>query len=982
VSANGTRRSACKKPRDSRYLDEGITNDLHQIIHGISKRVSYGTTHYTVRFGSFQFVPSKRLLLDSGREVRIGGRALDILTLLVQRTGEVVTRDELIASVWPNSVVEDINLRVHIAALRRALGDGQAGRRYIVNFVGRGYSFVAPTSREPTHSASTQTAPSAPDNLPLTLTRMVGRATDLIALRAALVERRHVTIVGSGGVGKTTLALAVASQVRDRHAHGVRFVDLATLAEGSHVSTSIATALGLTLPAINPVPELVAFLRDKDMLILLDNCEHTIDSAASVVEELLKAAPGISVLATSREPLAGEGEWQYRLNPLQVPNERAQESVEALQGFSAVELFIERASTSTQAFELTPDNAGTVLQICRRLDGIPLVIELAAAQVNILGLKELAWRLDSQFDQITRSRRTALPRHQTLRAALDWSFDLLTALEQVVLLRLSIFKGAFTLESAVAVAAQGDLQAPDVIHGVIRLVDKSLLGIDTGSEWVRYRLLHTTRAYAFEKLLRSDTVADAFRWHALQILQLLRKAEVDWGSMNRIDWLAAYDYAIDDVRTAVEWAFSINGDVTLGAEITVAAIPFGFQMALIDEFRDLVENALRRLSITASPQPLTQSRLNSAFSVLNRFTGRSASDDDSAALNARAAEQIGIAEYQVGPILTKAVLQLEDGNYEGALGTADRLESVARRTRNPLAMLLANRLMSQAQHFCGNHAAARQLAERVLAHPAKSIPLTYASTPIDHRISMRILLSRILWLEGYAEQATVQARESIEYASSDSPFALCQALALSACPIAFWIGDYIEARRLLKLLIEQATRYRLAHWRAYARCFESIRVASARSATVNRSATTPGRDGEPIRGLMYDTVMTIDPHVVALMPPPEPTRNDSSWCAAEMLRIQGERVLRSHLPDGSQAAERLFTQSLDLAETQNALAWKLRAATSLARLWSGQGRNADSLSLLSSVYAKFSEGHRTRDLKKARSLIDKLESSFVGPEVA
>jgi predicted ATPase/DNA-binding winged helix-turn-helix (wHTH) protein len=903
----------------------------------------------------------------------MGSRALDILRLLVERAGSVVTKAELIANVWPDTVVEEISLRVSIAALRRALGDCEAEHRYIANVVGRGYSFVANVTRDtlrPTQVGSTG-MPRKFD-LPVQQTRMLGRAADVNVLTDLLPSRRLVTIVGTGGVGKSTLALEVGCQLIATYTDGACFVELGAISDSTRVPHSLATALGLTISVDHPVRDLVGFLRNKHMLIVLDNCEHVIAAAAALIDAILRGTHQVQVLATSRERLSIEGEWHYRLSPLKAPTEASGMTALLARDFAAIQLFMERAVANTPSFTLSDANARIVAHVCQRLDGIPLALELAAARVNLLGIRELAARLDDQF-VLTSEQRTAVPRHQTLQGALDWSYGLLDPVEQLILRRLSVFKGPFTLDSAVDLAARQNLNAEAVVDGVMTLADKSLITIDTGEHAVRYHLLHTTRAYAFDKLSKTDEVADICRWHAECIAKFFQRAEADWVGASRSTWVSKYGYAIDDVRSAIDWAFSPSGDPTLGTALTVASVPFGYQLALIEEFRDRVKHALAHASNMPAPQAVFKLRLTSALKMISRYT-QNAEDagEESSHLSAiETSETVGIAKYQIGPILQKTICQIEDGNYREAVETAKTLSTVAKEIGDPLATLIADRVLAQAQHFNGEFSAARALAERALNHPAKLVPLAYLPMQVDLRVSMRILLSRSLWLQGFPDQAVHVANECLDHAVSDSPFARCQALALAACPVAFWRGDIDAARRVVAALLTEADRYRLGHWRSYGECYERLILAYDRKAKANGDSTEPLPNIHS-KGLIRDTLATIDPEVLGVEFPQALLPDMNGWCTAEMLRIEGERILKERRQDAGSQAESIFLRSIETADAQNALAWRLRTSMSLATLWQSQHRTAQACDLIRSVYSQFTEGRETQDLRRANILMKRL----------
>ena len=406
----------------------------------------------TFAFGSFRLIPAQRMLLDDGKSLRLGSRAFDILVTLVESAGETIRKDLLIARIWPDTVVDEGALRVHVAALRKALGDGRAGKRYIANIPSRGYSFIAPVTREqqrqpaiaPTNGSAVR------GNLPAPLTRIVGRDDIIAALAAQLAQRRFLTLVGPGGIGKTTVAVAVAESVSASYEDGIWFVGLASLPDPDLVASTLSTVLGLSLPGANPISGLAGWLRDKRALIVLDNCEHVIDAAAAIAEAILKAASRVAILATSREPLRAEGEWLHRLPSLELPPRSDDSPPTRRCSFPP-------SNCSTSA----PWRSWTISPWTRRYRSGPRDLpparrraaraEFAAARADAFGVKGLAARLDDRFTLLTGGRRTALPRHQTLRAAIDWSYELLPETEQHASASPCHFPGGFTSMPAAAV---------------------------------------------------------------------------------------------------------------------------------------------------------------------------------------------------------------------------------------------------------------------------------------------------------------------------------------------------------------------------------------------------------------------------------------------------------------------------------------------------------------------------------------------------
>jgi predicted ATPase/DNA-binding winged helix-turn-helix (wHTH) protein len=449
-------------------------------------------------FGEFLLSPDQRLVEKSGVPLLLGGRAMDILIALVERAGEVVSQRELIDIVWPHVNVDDGNLRHHVVTLRRALEDGVDGARYVVNVPGRGYCFVCPVT-SPSADVPTLSVPAPVRGLPSRLDRMVGREAEVAAIAALLANHRFLTIVGPGGIGKTTVAVAVGYVLAESYGE-VCFVDLGPLRDPRLVAGALAAALGVSAAQDDPMGGLVAVLRAQRLLLILDSCEHVIDAAAALSEAIYEQAPDVHVLATSREALRIEGEQMHRLAPLSCPPLGDDLTATETLAFAAVQLFADRVAASCPSYEFGDADAPVVARICRRLDGIALAIELAAGRVDAFGVEGVEALLDSKLSLLWQGRRTAPPRHQTLNATLDWSYDLLTEPEQVVLRSLVVLSGAFSLEAAQAVAQKGGVNTGTIAEVVATLVAKSLIVSETGRGGVRYRLLDTTRAYLNAKL--------------------------------------------------------------------------------------------------------------------------------------------------------------------------------------------------------------------------------------------------------------------------------------------------------------------------------------------------------------------------------------------------------------------------------------------------------------------------------------------------
>jgi len=941
-------------------------------------------------FGSFRLIPAQRILIEDGKPLRLGSRALDILITLVESAGKTIQKEQLIARTWPDTVVDEGALRVHVAALRKALGDGRRGMRYIANVPSRGYSFVAPVARErpqPVITLPDQAAVAG--NLPAPLTRVLGRDDIIAPLATQLSQRRCLTIVGPGGVGKTTVAIAVAQTVSSSYKDGVWFVALSPLTDADLVPSTLTAALGISQSGVNPLSGLTAWLRYQQALIVLDSCEHVIAAAAKIVEEILRAARRVSILATSREPLRAEGEWVHRLASLRVPPDSAELAIDDVLHYPAVELFTERAAARVEGLSFGSTELPAVVEICRRLDGIPLALELAAAQVDVFGIKGLAARLDDRFTLLTKGRRTALPRHQTLRATMDWSYDLLPQAEQLILGRLSVFQGDFTMDAATAVAADDRVEIADVLEGVANLAMKSLVTTDISGELTYHRLLDTTRAYALERLTESSEVERVRRLHAEYYRGLFERAETEWETRPAAECLADYRRQIDDLRAALDWAFSLHGDAFIGVALTAAAVPLWMHLSLLEECRGRVERALAVIAGGAVQDARREMQLHAALAASLIYT-RGAAGPENGAVWSKAletAESLDDAEYQLRSLWALWVFHTNSGRHPVALELAQRFSALAAERPDPLDRLVGERLIGVSELYLGDLESARRRLKRVLDNyvtlDQRSHIIRYQS---DQRVITHGLVAWILWLRGFPDQALRTAESSVEEArATNHTNSLCYALALAACPISLVVGDLTAAEYYVGMLLDHSTKHALANWRANGRCFQGGLVVKRGDVAAGLRLLRAGLDelGEAmspvLRLIAFQTAEAlgragqIADGLAAVEEAIDRTEHaEERWVMAELLRIKGELVLLRGGQGAAALAEDHFRQSLDSARRQGALSWELRAATSLARLLRGQDRVAEARDVLGSVYGRFTEGFVTADLQEAKSLLEKL----------
>jgi predicted ATPase/DNA-binding winged helix-turn-helix (wHTH) protein len=555
-------------------------------------------TSAPLRFGRFVLRPAERALLLDGQALPLGARAYDTLLALVERRERIVPKNELLDLVWPDVVVEEHNIAVQVSMLRKLLGS-----EAIATIPGRGYRFTAALHGAVEPPASPAARPHA--DLPDALPALIGRDDELAALSSLLDKHRLVSVTGAGGIGKTLLAQHVARRRRGAHEHDVGWVELAAIADPTQVTGAIAAAVDVHLGSGDALPQLAAALAPLDVLLVLDNCEHLLDEVARIVSTLLARAPHLRVLATSQAPLKLLHEHVYRLGALAVPGDATIAPTDTL-GYGAVALFVERARSAGRDFALTGTNCAAVVEIVRRLDGLPLAIELAAARVPLLGVQRLSQALGERLRVLTAGARDAPARQRTLLAALQWSHGLLDGAGQAVFRRLAVMAGSASLELVQQVAADASLDAWGVVDALGALVDRSLVAVSKG-EPARYRLLETPRAFALERL-REAGEEDALRARHARMLaaQLARIYDECYraGRLGIGEMRAQLELELDNARAAFAWALEYDEQTTLAiAPPLLAALmraPPSERMAVCDAIEPLLFDGALPLSLRAA----------------------------------------------------------------------------------------------------------------------------------------------------------------------------------------------------------------------------------------------------------------------------------------------------------------------------------------------------------------------------------------------
>jgi len=744
------------------------------------------TTSYEI--GPFRLDGHAKVLTHGGMPVALGERGVTLLKILVDHAQEYVPKAALMDAAWPRVVVGESNLAVQISAIRRVLSQG-GGQRWIETLPRRGYRYIGPVQR------MQPVAPSLRAHLPAHSTSFIGREREQADIATLLQSARLLTLVGAGGIGKTRLALQVAGAALQRHADGVRLVELGALRDPALVPTAVAQALGISEHASQaPMDTLCAHLSSRNVLLVLDNCEHLLDAVGQLAAQLLLHARGATILATSREPLVVDGEQLYAVSSLSLPDPGA-DAAQVGQS-EAVRLFVARAGQQQPDFALDSHNAATVARICTQLDGVPLALELAAARVRSLSVDQIAERLGDRFRLLAAGSSTALPRHQTLRAAMEWSFDLLVEDERVVLRRLALFAGGFRLESAMAVASDAAIDETAVVDVLDRLVRRSLVVADTAAATMRYRLLETTRAYAVEKLEEAAEAAQLRRRHAKHYSELFTVASAEWLRSADSTWWETYLPEHDNVRAALDWAFGAGGDASFGIALAGTSNEIWKYYAARREGRQWVETALAHVGEHTPPaqqaelwlrlgMSLDTSESDAAFRALECAAG----------LYRQCGDRTGLVQTQTfhGQLLAMI------GRGEAAGEMLAALEPEIRTGIPPRLLIGYLDATSFIAFLRGDLAAARTALERAL---------TVCRDMNADRFTVFVLshLADVSWVAGDLDRAETSLREAIMLAGR---LPLIAEDALNNCR-GNLIGVLVEKGRLDEALVlaRDMTAYR------------------------------------------------------------------------------------------------------------------------------------------------------------------------------
>jgi predicted ATPase/DNA-binding winged helix-turn-helix (wHTH) protein len=931
-------------------------------------------------FGPFRLIPSQHVLMRDNRPVKLGGRALDILHLLVMRAGEEISKNALIEWAWPNVVVDERNLKVHIRSLRRALNDTFPQATYIATVVGHGYQFVGPVQTAPVKIADfSRDQQSAVSNLPGPAT-LIGRQCDVEGVARALDVTSLVTLVGPGGVGKTRLAIALAHASHEKFPDGVHFVDLSATDDPALVPHLVAAGLGVRGDPADLISAVVRHLQDRRILIVLDNCEHVLPGASTIAARLVEAKVGSCLLATSREPLGVSSEKLQRVEPLAFPlGVEVRNASEALV-YPSVELFALRA-LETADYRLVDRDAHAVASLCEALDGLPLAIEIAAAKLDQFSPAELLNSVGRRLSELRNDSEAAHSRHQTLWATLDWSYRLLSTEEATIFRLLSVFAGFFEWPDVAALVRLVQYDPYQTTMALGGLVAKSMLSAEVDGEQFRYRLLETVRCYAAERLLQDPLAQDAQRHHAQIVLSVFEKSEAEWARVDCRVWRARYGARTGDMRKALDWCFGDGGDATIGVELAISATRLWDEQSSICEQRSQVERALNHCTPTEDA-PRRKATLASSRAWCMTFARQFYDETDDAwrtALNF--AERSGDVGQRLLVMCGRSYFLIGTGRHEQAASLLHDVCRIAAQSGDRASLLDGERLLAQAEMHLGKLLDVRGKLERLVEELAYGMPPSSITRYQEQRdVSIYTTLSCSVWLTGRPEHALAMAEEIVlKTGQVGQLLGQSHILAGAAMPLALWSGKIDALERYSAMLRCNLDRENIALWEPVHRFYASVvRHARGDLNAVNdmRSAIDElVRDRFLVRTPMYLGVLaeallergrSADADEAVEFAFTLQRHSKENWCLPELLRVKAQTMAALGERD---LARVMLCRARENALTIGARTLELRIVNDMTQMAIADGNNEEAVELLVPVHKTFGDGTATEDLKRSARLL-------------
>ncbi|MDS9468813.1 winged helix-turn-helix domain-containing protein [Paracoccus sp. MBLB3053] len=925
----------------------------------------YSERQREVRFGEFRFFFSSGVLLRQDSPVRIGSRARMLLQRLAQSPGETIGYAELISSAWPGIHVDEANLRVQMSTLRRLLDAGSPGPSHIVNTPGRGYSLNCEQLPGP------ECSPKIGQNvvgLLAPLSTMIGRGEDMAVALDRLQCHRCLSIVGPGGIGKTRLAVSLCWHIAEADDRRICFVDLAPLGSSDLVPATIAATLGGTEELHAPAEQrILTAIRGSPTLLVLDNCEHVLEATAELANTLLQQAPELRILATSREPFLIDGEAVLRLGGLALPpDDPVPASLAEALDYPAIELLVDRAMAA-HGVVFSGQDVPALVRIAQRLDGIPLAIELAASRIEAIGVAALAQALDGQITLLDGGKRSASPRHRTLVATLEWSFDLLSDDERNLLVTLSVFQGEFQLEGAGQVS---QTEFESLLRLVSSLVTKSFIIVSRSGQTVRYRLLETTRAFCAARMASRADASEIQRRHAAHLVTELALA-IGAGSANA-EGNAELRRIAADVRAALAWGLCEGGDARLAVQLIVESGPLWLRLSMLKDYALIIERAI---DVFSTHPELDETDLvwlaPSLHKAWYNSLGLSQKVQPMLIRAIDVARRTGNRSCHLDCLWAMFGTRLTQARYGGALAYAREFQQVAEASGDAAQIAMAHRIVALSMWRDGNLSDAARHGRAALRSNAQMTAHVQLDLMYKQGVTSRANMSNLLWLTGQADAALDLAHEAVTVGLSGDLLGLAYGLGMMIIPLTFWVGDIEQAESLSALLMKISSENDYSYWGRWGRTYQSA---------VHRLRHGAAAPDDAIDA--YAAEMDgLHRHILATILPDQPlewvTQHDAAevrtaphWCTAELQRIAALQLLAKGDTEGARAQ---LAFAFDTARGQGATAWALRIATNIADLERHSGETDAARDMLTETLGRMSQGAKTRDVRRARRLLAELQ---------
>jgi predicted ATPase/DNA-binding winged helix-turn-helix (wHTH) protein len=921
-------------------------------------------------FGPFRFSRARRQLWHGDTPVRLGSRALAVLNALTERPGKLVSKAELYEQTWPGLTVNEDNLKAQIYGLRKAL----VGHGHLILAEGSGYRFVGDVSTPRAPSAS---SPKRRSRAPRTTTEPIGRDKVIGGILELLGKNRLVTILGPGGIGKTTVALAVANELDNVYPDGICFVELDRIANENEVCATVAGSIELPVQMAASIEHILLALHGRHLLLILDSCEHVIDSVALLVERTLHETRDISILVTTRESLRIGSEMVFRLDPLEIPPQSLRATAANIQAYSSVQLFTRTVRHGGAKFEISNTIAETIADVCRILDGIPLSIELAASMVDVLGIDEVRRGLDERFSLLTVDHHTAIPRQRSLATTIDWSYNLLPEREQTVLRRLALFAGPFVLDAAIEVASEDEIDADTVREAVVALANKSFLTLNHQLAPPEYRLLETTRAYVSQISSASGDRERARERHARYFLGLLEQQ--DWQAYDPPTEQTKMRGYIDEVRVALDWAFSVNP--ALGIRLVLAAERLWLELTSLAHGVPHLTTALRLADQNPDVGAAVRSRILVSLASAQVY------------IPGLEGENLYEHAWRAAQLAGDDFLELRAlyGIIQGTLLTRrpasryiDAFAAVSARSGDPVSQRLLLRWSAFNESELSNMRSALHQFEMFLEdrQPIPRSAYLYFGG-IDSAISCKVGLALAQHYLGYCDQArslldaTVTEAETLGHLTT-----LYFVLAQGATWVNISYGDFQRVDAYLRKLEDVVSLYR--PWRVVVDAFRALLIRD--------ESNDPGTAERILSHSLQDQFIlktgTLHPVLWVELADTRRMLGDLDGAEAAikqaMTQFLGEgdaRLIGKHnpvlakiflarnRPGDLDAARALLKSAIDLTRLRDIYLLESEAAIGLAELELVAGRPEEARLVLTQLLARLGDRERVPGIARAREIL-------------